>query len=104
MSTISELTEEQLLQISSMELGSAAILFTSPFCGTCKVAVKMLEIVQATGVPYHMYQANINFTPHFRDQWKIKSIPSLVLIKNGNVVDTIYAMQSVSSIYERLQH
>lgn len=103
MSTILEITEEQLQQISLMEIGKAAILFTSPFCGTCKVALKMLEIVQEAGVPYHLYQANINFMPHFRDLWKIKSIPSLVLIKNGNVEDTIYAMQSVSSIYEKLK-
>lgn len=100
--TIPEITEEQLRQIASIQIGRAAVIFTSPFCGTCKVALTMLQVVQAVGVPYTLYQANINFTPYYREFWKIRSIPSLVLIHNGKVIDIIYAFQSVDTLYAKL--
>lgn len=101
--TIPELTAEQLHQVATMDIGQAAILFTSPFCGTCKVALTMLQIVKEVGVPHRLFQANINFTPQYRELWKIRSIPALVILKNGEVTDTIYAMNSVDSLYAKLQ-
>ena len=100
---ITELTEDQLHQMASIEIGRVAILFTSPFCGTCKVALTMLQIVQAVGVPYSLYQANINYTPYFRELWQLRSIPALVLIHNGKLIDIVYAIQSVDSLYAKLQ-
>lgn len=101
--TITELTEQELHQVASIEIGRVAILFTSPFCGTCKVALTMLKIVQAVGVPYSLYEANINYTPYFRELWQLRSIPALVLIHNGKVIDIVYAIQSVDSLYEKLR-
>lgn len=101
-SKINELNEKQLHAVASMDVGKAAILFTTPLCGTCKVALTMLDIVAEAGVPYHLYRANINFTPHFRELWQIKSIPALVLLEHGQLVDIVYAIHSVSSLYERL--
>lgn len=101
-SKITELNEKQLHTLANIDIGKAAVLFTTPFCGTCKVALKMLEIVAETNVPYHLYQANINFTPFFREHWQIKSIPALVIIENGSIAKTIYAMRSVADLYEQL--
>jgi len=101
-SKINELNEKQLHSIANMDVGRAAVLFTTPLCGTCKVALTMLKIVAETGVPYRLYRANINFTPYFREHWQIKSIPALVLLEHGQLVDTVYAIHSVSSLYERL--
>ena len=99
---ITELTEKQLYELAHMQVGKAAVLFTSPFCGTCKVAIKMLEVVAETNISYQLYGANINFTPFFREKWQIKSIPALVLIENGSIVKTVYAMGSVSDLYKQL--
>jgi len=101
-SKVSELNENQLHAVANMEVGKAAVLFTTPLCGTCKVALAMLEIVAETGVPYRLYRANINFTPYFRELWQIKSIPALVLLEHGQLVDIVYAIHSVSTLYERL--
>lgn len=102
MHTITNINEQELHEIAQMDIGRAAVLFTSPFCGTCKVAEKMLEIAAHLGVPAQLYKANINFTPYFREQWQIRSIPALILIKNGKVVEQIYAMKSVDVIHEKL--
>jgi len=100
---IEEISEAQLHRIAAMEIGRAAILFTSPFCGTCQLAIKMLHIAGTAGINYSLQQININFAPAFREQWKIKSIPCLVLLRNGKVHEQIYAMNSVDELYKKLQ-
>lgn len=99
---ISEITEQQLHELANIEVGKAAVLFMSPLCGTCKLAMKMLEVVAEMNISYRLYTVNLNFTPYYREHWRISSIPALVLIQNGAVVKTIYAMGSVAELYEQL--
>lgn len=100
---IEELEEADLHRIANMQVGKAAILFTTPLCGTCKVAGKMLEIVAAANVSYRLYTTNINFTPYFRQHWQIKSVPALAILEHGSLTNIIYAMGSVSDLYEQLK-
>lgn len=102
MDQLTELNELELHDLTSIEVGRVAILFTTPLCGTCKVAEKMLSISAHVGVPCKLYKANINYMPYFREHWKISSVPALVLMKNGGHVDTIYAMQAVDAIVNKL--
>lgn len=103
-SQLTEINEIELQKLANMHVGRVAILFTTPLCGTCKVAEKMLTIAMHVGVPSKLYKANINFMPYFRDYWKITSVPALVCLKNGEHIETIYAMQSVDSLVDKLKH
>lgn len=101
--SLQEINEAKCEQLSQVDIGKAAILFSTPLCGTCKVAERMLEVVQATNVSYPIYKININFAPRFREQWQISSIPCLVVLQNGKVESQTYAMQSVDHIYKLLR-
>ena len=98
-----ELDEQQLRQLAEADIGKAAILFTTPLCGTCKVAERMLEVAGAAGVDYPLYKTNINFTPYFRVQWQISSVPSLVVLRNGSILAKENAIRSVDHLYRLLK-
>ncbi|MFD1957751.1 thioredoxin family protein [Paenibacillus thailandensis] len=99
---IREIEESDWLRLGRIGTGRDAILFSSPFCGTCKVAERMLEIADAAGVPVTLYKMNINFSPKLRDAWKISSVPCLVLLRNGEPVRFEYTMRSVDHLYKLL--
>lgn len=100
---LQELDEKELLQLSQADIGRAAVLFTTPMCGTCKVAERMLEVAQAAGTDYPIYKTNINFTPRLRESWRIASVPCLIVIKNSSVIRQEYAMRSVDYLYKLLK-
>lgn len=100
---LTELEERQLIKLAAADVGRTAVLFTTPLCGTCKVAERMLEVVEAAGANYPLYKTNINFTPFLRDEWQIESVPCLVLIRNGQVIGKEYAMRSVDYLYGLLK-
>ena len=100
---LSEWNEKQVIELSRQHIGSAAILFTTPLCGTCKVAERMLEIVEATGIPHPVVKINISFAPKLAHEWKVESVPCLVFVKNRSLLWKEYAMQSAGYLYERLK-
>ncbi|MFD2116619.1 thioredoxin family protein [Paenibacillus yanchengensis] len=80
-----------------------AVLLTSPFCGTCQVAEKMLTVVQAAKPTYSLYKINANFIAQQLEQWQITTVPALLIFKQGNLHETLLTMYSVSYLYEKLQ-
>lgn len=96
---IQEINEAEWLKFKDQRVGKSAIFFYTSMCGTCNLAEQMLEIVDVTGVPYKLYKININFAPKLREDWKISSVPCLVLLRNGQPVQFDYAMHSVVHLY-----
>ncbi|WP_246054186.1 thioredoxin family protein [Paenibacillus anaericanus] len=80
-----------------------ALFFYTPFCGTCKLTEKMLNIVLETGTVITVSKMNINYTPFLRDAWKISSVPCLVVLQNGAPIQIEYAMSSVVELHRWLQ-
>ena len=100
---LQSLEEQQVKQLAASEVGRGAVLFTTPLCGTCKVAERMLEIVVAAGASHPIYKSNINFTPNLRTEWQITSVPCLIVWHNGTVKAKEYAMRSVDHLYRLLK-
>ncbi|QHT59035.1 thioredoxin family protein [Paenibacillus lycopersici] len=98
---LEELTEREWL--AKDKAPREAVFFYTPLCGTCKVALRMLEIAEAAGAALPIAKININFAPAFRDGWRIASVPALVLVQDGVPVRTEYAMQSVDALYALLK-
>lgn len=100
---IQAIEEEEWLRLSRIGEGWDAILFTTPFSGTCKVAERMLEIADAAGVSATLYRMNLNFAPVLRERWRIASVPCLALVHRGKLVRKEYAMRSVDHLHRMLR-
>ncbi len=80
---------------------SFIILYQSN-CGTCDIAKKMISIVAETIIDINYYQLNFTGKGDLVLKYKIKSIPYFLVIKNGEVVESFAAFNSVTYIYELL--
>ena len=100
---IAELSEQDLLRKLEEKTPAEAVLVYTAFCGTCQLAERMLSIVQEAGTNVPIHKLNINYAPVLRDRWAIKSVPSLVLLRNGEPAGFEYAMKAVDYLYSRLR-
>ncbi|GGD97975.1 thioredoxin family protein [Paenibacillus nasutitermitis] len=101
--SIEELREDELIRRLKGRAGPDAVLFHTVFCGTCKLAERMLDIVQTAGTAVPIHKVNINYAPGLRDEWKISSVPCLVLLNGGKPVRFEYTMRSVDYLYGLLK-
>ncbi|MBA9026883.1 MULTISPECIES: thioredoxin family protein [Bacillaceae] len=75
----------------------------TPMCGTCQVASKMLTVVLEMYPKLKSGKMNMNYIPAISIQYKIESVPCLLLIKEGQLLEKIYAFQSVPYLYTLLK-
>lgn len=97
-----EWTQDDFLKKLTDQQQGVLFLYT-PFCGTCQLAERMLLIVKELLPGFPFGKANLNFAPELARQFKIESVPCLLIFKRGKIAEKIYAFHSVSHLYERLK-
>ena len=74
----------------------------TPFCGTCHLARTMLEKIETIHQTDIFYEMNASVYPEFMQDEKIESVPCLLIKKNNQVREKIYAFHSIPNIYSYL--
>jgi len=98
-----ELSQEDLLeQMTPSKAESLAVFLYTPFCGTCKVTERMLDIILTMQPTLPLAKSNINFLPKLTREWQISSVPCIVILESGKDLQFIYRMQSVDELYRQL--
>lgn len=95
----------QEVQPEELHIGNEPTLvyFYTPFCGTCAEAKKMLEIaLQSLPIEITAVSCNMNYASHLARKWEIASVPCLLLFKEGEIQEKIYAFHSASFLFNLL--
>ena len=61
--------------------------FWAPWCGPCRMVVPMVEEIAKERPDIKVGKINVDENPELASQFGIMSIPTLVVIENGNVVN-----------------
>ncbi|MFD2673059.1 thioredoxin family protein [Marinicrinis sediminis] len=96
---INDLTLPQFQKRWETGEGSYAVLVYTPFCGTCKLALRMLDIVSELHPNLDLYRMNVNHAPQWCEEWEIRSVPSLLIFQSGSLVRKEYALRSVEQLH-----
>jgi thioredoxin 1 len=85
------------------KVGSVAVFFYTPLCGTCKLGERMLQVTTELNLNVNIKRVNLNYSPELAAEWEIQSVPCLLLLKNGEEIKKIFAFQSVDYLYNEIQ-
>ncbi|MCU7556346.1 thioredoxin family protein [Macrococcus capreoli] len=73
----------------------------TPFCGTCKLAEKMLDITSAAK-QVQVKKIDLNYYEDISQHFCIQSVPVMLFVKDGIVKDISYQFESVTTLYENI--
>jgi thioredoxin-like negative regulator of GroEL len=62
----------------------------------------MLQVIEKM-VDVNIGKMNLNFSPELANKFEIESVPCLLIIKDGEVLEMIYAFRSVPFLYEKIK-
>ena len=96
MISLQEITDDLL------DKESYLLYIHTPFCGTCHVARAMLAKIEQIHKQDIFYEMNASLFPEFMQEMKIESVPCLLIKKDHDVKEKIYAFKSVANIYHYL--
>lgn len=100
---MNELSAEKANTILHHEFEGLLYAYT-PMCGTCSVAQKMLTVIAELLPEIEIAKMNVNFFQELAEEFKIESVPCLLIFKNGVVQQKIYAFRSVPYLHDTIKH
>ena len=78
--------------------------FWASWCGPCKmVGPTIEEVADEIGNKAKVGKVNVDEEPELAQEFKVMSIPTLVVIKNGKIVQSVVGVQSKQAILDMLQ-
>ncbi|WP_066291223.1 thioredoxin family protein [Bacillus sp. FJAT-29937] len=97
-----EWSQEEIEKLIKDRKSGLVYLYT-PLCGTCQLASKMLTVIEQLLPDQLMGKADLNYMPEFAGILGVESVPCLIMIKDGNIQEKLYAFHSVPFLLDRIK-
>jgi thioredoxin 1 len=91
--------EQEVLKAETLVL----VDFYADWCGPCKM---MAPVIEELATEYEgsvkIGKLNVDEAPSFSSKYRVMSIPTIILFKNGKVVDTIVGAVPKATLVQKL--
>lgn len=77
--------------------------FWAPWCGPCRMVGPLLDEIARERADVKVGKVNVDEQPELASQFGIMSIPTLVVMKNGQVVDQVIGARPKDQILALLR-
>lgn len=76
----------------------------APWCGPCRAIAPVLDQLAAESAGnYRVAKLNVDENPQTASSYQISSIPTMLIFKDGNLIDRLVGAQPKQAIAERLR-
>jgi len=76
--------------------------FWAPWCAPCRMVVPVIEEIAGERPDIKVGKINVDEQPELASKFSIMSIPTLVVMKNGKIVQQVSGARPKKAILERL--
>ena len=77
--------------------------FWAPWCAPCRMVVHIIEEITGERPDIKVGKINVDEQPELASKFGIMSIPTLVVMKNGKIVQQVSGVRPKNAILEMLQ-
>jgi thioredoxin 1 len=97
------LTEQTFDETLSTQDGILMVDFWAEWCGPCRAIAPMLDaLVKEAGGGVTLAKVNVDENPGLAARYGIRSIPTILFVKQGKVVDQVIGAVPRTRIKEKL--
>src|ERR1700686_3542193 len=83
--------------------GAVLVDFWAPWCGPCRVVAPVLEEIAAERTDLRIVKLDIDENPQTAARFQVLSIPTMILFKAGEPVDTVIGAYPKRKLEQQLE-
>lgn len=84
--------------------GTIAVEFYADWCGPCKMLAPILEKLSQSHSGVQFYKVNVDEENELAVKYRVMTIPTLLVFKDGELVKTFTGLVSGSEVEDMLKH
>ena len=97
---IDKIYQEEFAEKVINSPNTVVVDFFADWCGPCKMLSPVLERLDAMNPDVDFYKVNIDENPSLADEFEVRSIPNVVIFKNGQAADRSIGFVSEQQLQE----
>ena len=83
--------------------GIALLDFYADWCGPCRMVLPLVDEIAAERGDLLVGKINVNENPDLAEEFKVLSIPTLVVMKDGKIVNRVSGARSKEAILDLVE-
>lgn len=93
--------EQEILKFD----GVAMVDFFATWCGSCQALASIIEELdnELKNEKIKIVKLDVDASPAMAEKYEIMSVPTLIIFKNGEIVDTMHGLQNKEVLKEKLE-
>ena len=93
---VEELNENNFKE--KVSTGNVLVDLYAPWCGPCRMLGPVIEKLSTEVTNYKFYKLNVDDNALIAQEYGVMSIPTLLIFKDGKLVNTIVGLRSMDEL------
>lgn len=88
----------------NIEQGNVLLKFSADWCGPCKAFAPVIKKIAEEFTTLKIESVDIEEKPELAKQFRVKSIPTVILLKDGKVIESFTGTLPLESVRQKVKN